>query len=198
MGIVLIGPIIGAFIGWLTNKVALLMLFKPYHPRGVGFLRWQGLIARRKGDLARAISKTVTERLLTREDLDLMIQKVELRRYLREITDSMIDQRLSGTVRGYRLIPEPVRYRVVSVVKDIVAERLPEKMDDVSPGLTGRFITDLDIAKHVEEKIANWPQEEVERVVRAVAQREMKEIEIAGAVLGFLIGLIQALVYWMW
>jgi len=197
-GIVLIGPIIGAFIGWLTNKVALLMLFRPYHPRGFGLLTWQGLIARRKSDLARAISKTVTERLLTHEDLNTMIQKVEIRNYLREITDSMIDRRLSGRVRGYQLIPEAVRFRLVSVVKEIIAERLPEKMDDLSPGLASRFVADLDIARHLEEKISGWPEEEVERVVRAVAQREMKEIEIAGAVLGFLIGLIQALTYWIW
>ena len=187
-------PIVGAFIGWMTNKIALWMLFHPHRITGPKWFTLQGLIPRRKDELARAISKTVTDNLLTEEDLNGMVRDVDLRRYLREVTDSMIESRLTGTIRGYQLIPQPIRSRLVSSIQEIVAERLPERIDDISPDLASRLIAEVDIGRHLEERIVNWPVEHVEQVTRVVAGREMRGIEMAGAVLGFLVGLFQMLI----
>lgn len=191
---VIIIPIVGAFIGWLTNKIALWMLFHPDRARGPSWVAWQGLIPRRKEELARAIARTVTEKLLTEKDLNSMLASVDLRLYLREATDSFIEQRLTGTVRGYQFMPESVRDRVVVAIKQIVGERLPARIDDISPDFAGRVIADLNLGQHLEQRIGDWPTEEVERVTRDVAGREMRGIEIAGAVLGFLIGVVQVVI----
>ncbi|MFH1741839.1 MAG: DUF445 family protein [bacterium] len=194
IGFVFTAPIVGAFIGWMTNKIALWMLFHPHQITGPEWFTWQGLIPRRKDELARAISKTVTDNLLTEEDLNGMVRNVDLRRYLREVTDSMIERRLTGTIRGYQLIPQPVRDRLVATIQEIVAERLPERIDDISPNLASRLIAEVDIGRHLEERIVNWPVDDVERVTRVVAGREMRGIEMAGAALGFLVGLFQMLI----
>ncbi|HPA47069.1 MAG TPA: DUF445 family protein [bacterium] len=194
---ILAGPIIGAFIGWVTNRIALWMLFHPHHAWGPSWFSWQGLIPSRKSDLAQAIARTVTEKLLTKEDLNGMLKDIDLRAYLREVTDAMIERRLSGTIRGFSLIPSPVRERLVIIVQELVAERLPERIDDLSPGLADRVIHDLAIGEHLRNRIANWPVEDVEQVTRSVAGREMRGIEMAGAILGFLVGIIQAVVLYL-
>jgi uncharacterized membrane protein YheB (UPF0754 family) len=66
-GLVTIG--VGAVSGGITNAVAVWMLFNPHEPRGVGPFRLQGAIPKNKGRLAKAIGRTVGERLLTTEDL---------------------------------------------------------------------------------------------------------------------------------
>ena len=84
---VLTAPIVGAFIGWLTNKIALWMLYHPHQVRGPKWLAWQGLVPRRKEELARAVARTVTDNLLTEKDLNEMLGKINLRQHLREISD---------------------------------------------------------------------------------------------------------------
>ena len=107
---------------------------------------------------------------------------------------SAIERRLTGNIRGYQLIPESVRDRLVEMIKELVAERIPERINDISPNLANKLIGDLDIAEHLEQRISNWPVEDVERVTWAVAGREMRGIELAGAALGFLVGLIHAVI----
>ncbi len=187
-------PLLGAFIGWLTNKIALWMLYHPTYPRGLRWLTWQGLIPKRRKELAQAITRTVTEKLLTEQDLNRMLDRVNLRSYLREVTDAFIERRLTGTVRGYSVLPNSIRERLVATIKEIVAERLPARISDLSPGLAARLVADLDMANHLHDRIMNWPMDELERVTKEVAGREMRGIEMAGAVLGFLIGMIQALI----
>ena len=62
----------GALAGGLTNTVAIWMLFHPYEPPRLGRLRLgflQGAIPKNRERLARAMGRTVGERLLTGDDL---------------------------------------------------------------------------------------------------------------------------------
>ena len=68
----LAGPVIGAVIGYFTNYIAVKMLFKPLHPVYIGKKQLPftpGLIPKRKDELAAAVGKAVSEKLLTGEDL---------------------------------------------------------------------------------------------------------------------------------
>ena len=66
------GPIIGALIGYLTNWLAVKMLFRPRKALYIG--KWHvpftpGVIPRRKGALAKALGRMVSEMLVRKEDL---------------------------------------------------------------------------------------------------------------------------------
>jgi uncharacterized membrane protein YheB (UPF0754 family) len=66
------GPILGALIGYLTNWLAVKMLFRPYYPKKIG--KWTlpftpGIIPKRKSALAKAVGKAVGEELFTKDDL---------------------------------------------------------------------------------------------------------------------------------
>ena len=66
------GPLIGAIIGYITNFIAVKMLFHPYNPIKVfGFTLpfTPGIIPKRKPQLARAISRAVGDKLFTEGDL---------------------------------------------------------------------------------------------------------------------------------
>ena len=60
-------PVVSACIGWLTNKVALLMLFRPREGRKFGPLMVQGMVPRRQKDIAAAVADTVSKHLVTGE-----------------------------------------------------------------------------------------------------------------------------------
>lgn len=66
------GPVIGALIGYLTNWLAVKMLFRPRKALYIGKLHipfTPGVIPRRKGALAKALGRMVSEMLVRKEDL---------------------------------------------------------------------------------------------------------------------------------
>ena len=63
-GRLLIIPFIGAGIGWITNVVAIRMLFRPKEPIKVGGITLQGVLPKRQKELAKAIALAVEKELL--------------------------------------------------------------------------------------------------------------------------------------
>lgn len=82
----LIGPAVGAVIGYITNDIAIRMLFRPHQAKyvmGVHVPFTPGIIPKEKNRIAGAIGKAVSENLMNREVLeksllsDEMLAKIE-------------------------------------------------------------------------------------------------------------------------
>jgi len=58
-------PVVGAFIGWITNVIAIKLLFHPY----TGRFGIQGLLPKNKDETAKRLGKIVKEHLLDNETL---------------------------------------------------------------------------------------------------------------------------------
>ena len=69
----LIGPAVGAVIGYITNDIAIRMLFRPHQPKyvmGIHVPFTPGIIPKEKARIAGAIGKAVSENLMNREVLE--------------------------------------------------------------------------------------------------------------------------------
>ena len=82
----LIGPAVGAVIGYITNDIAIRMLFRPHQPKyfmGIHIPFTPGIIPKEKSRIATSIGKAVSENLMNREVLeksllsDEMLSKME-------------------------------------------------------------------------------------------------------------------------
>ncbi len=89
----------GALAGGVTNAIAVWMLFHPYERRGLGPFAIQGAIPKNKARLARAIGKTVGQRLLSQEDLARQLTSPVLRDAFDRALATVLD-RLLNTPRG--------------------------------------------------------------------------------------------------
>ena len=58
-------PIIGVLVGYVTNWVALWMIYEPAEPRRIGPLRLQGLFIRRQPEVAEVYARIVSEDIVT-------------------------------------------------------------------------------------------------------------------------------------
>jgi uncharacterized membrane protein YheB (UPF0754 family) len=86
------GPILGALIGYLTNWLAVKMLFRPYNAKKIG--KWTlpftpGIIPKRKGVLAKAVGAAVSEQLLTKADLEAALCSEESKQ---RVADFAVEQ----------------------------------------------------------------------------------------------------------
>ncbi len=77
------------------------------------------------------------------------------------------------------------RAALVVRITDAARERLPTA------------IAEFDVGGLVRKKVSDYPIEKLEELVLSVAQHHLKTIELFGAMIGFLIGVGQAIYFWL-
>lgn len=173
-------PLLSALIGWITNKIAIKMLFWPKK----SFLGIHGLIPKKRKDLARKIGIVIENELISNDDLLQQIDQEKIFFVIKEMIEKKIDGFfLSG------LIPDEMKQNFVSQITYEIIKSLRENASD------GHFSELFSIAQLVEDKINSFDLDRLERIIKDVAKREFTAIEIFGAVLGFVIGLLQLLLF---
>lgn len=187
-------PLLGALIGWWTNHLALWMLFHPQ--REVRFLgiSWQGAIPRRRDVLADRLASAIEDHLLTVEDRRTLLDSIRIDQHLDRIVTQVLQQQVPTTIFRQMPLSAGFRERIIDVLRSNILRRMPKKLSEIDERIPGQVIDELDLGGHIRKRLLELPVEDLESLIRRTAHREFVAIELAGAVLGLLIGLIQAAV----
>jgi uncharacterized membrane protein YheB (UPF0754 family) len=184
--------IIGAFIGWMTNVFAIKLLFRPFNPINILGFKLQGLIPKRKEDIAKNVGETIEQELVTIEEiLDKIIEdldKSDIKKLIQEKINTVVKEKLSV------LIPPAIKELILGYVNDFVKKNGDDMIDELTEKMIHKATQKVDISKMIEEKIIAFDMAEVERIVLDVAKKELKHIEYLGGVIGFIIGIVQGLI----
>ena len=89
----LIGPAVGAVIGYFTNDVAIRMLFKPHQAKyfmGIHIPFTPGIIPKEKVRIASSIGKAVSENLMNREVLEKSLLSDEMLEKMNDAIDEFV------------------------------------------------------------------------------------------------------------
>jgi uncharacterized membrane protein YheB (UPF0754 family) len=186
----LVIPLVGALIGYLTNRLAVRMIFRPIEPVNVLGLRFQGLIGRRQPDLARSIGRVVGSHLLQHEDIARALASIDLA----GLVDAGVERGLAPKLAELRKLPMVGMFLTdqrVAELRALFVKGLTSDRDSLASALEKAVEQGLDVHAVVERKVAAFPVEKLEALVLEVAQRELRSIEVLGGVLGFVIGVLQ-------
>lgn len=188
-------PLISGLIGYVTNRIALWMLFHPRREkRFIGF-SFHGLVPSHQKELAHSVAETVTSHLVTPETVADRLQDERVhealvrglsdygRRYVADLLDSLPSAVLI-------LLPRDIEDKINRRLEKSARKRLPEFVQQIAPAVA----QELDFAPAIESEVAGYPPEKVEEMVRNIARKELRAIEMWGGVLGFIIGLLQSAV----
>lgn len=186
----LVVPAVGALIGYVTNTIAVTMLFRPHHPRSLLGLRIHGLIPKRQDALARKIGSVVGHHLLEKQDIVAALQKVDMREVVGGMIDSALEKKL-GELQKIPMLGAFITPDRVSSIRDGIVDAVLENEAAIAGKIEEVLEDKLDIAAIVEEKVAGFPTQRLEELVLDVARRELRAIELWGALLGAVIGVIQ-------
>lgn len=188
-------PLLGGLIGYVTNRIAVKMIFRPIKPINVLGFRVQGLIGRRKSELADSIGRVVGEHLVSHDDITKSFERIDLDEVIRDVLDTALKPKIAEfralPMVGAFLTEERIDKLQGSVLDEILAHKgtmLAKMQSAVEQG--------LDVRAVVTDKIADFSVEKLESLVLAVADRELRAIEYLGAVLGVLIGIAQVFLIW--
>ncbi len=186
-------PTVAAFVGWITNKLAVHLIFRPYKPVKVPFIPYtfQGLVPKRRDELAAKIGQVVERELFSCDDIINVLRSPELLDKLllsvRRSTQSMLEERIPLWV------PPSFKSVLLKIADEVIDSQIPMLLNRTIDQMGDEFHKHFNIAALVEEKFNEYPIEHVEKIIVSVAARELKHIEFLGAVLGFIIGLVQFL-----
>lgn len=125
----LVTPIIGSAIGYVTNYIAVKMLFRPLKPVKIGSYTLPftpGIIPKEKPRLAKAIGEIVGDRLVTKEVLEEALLSDAIKLKLRESIQTSIVDVCNKQVTFSDLITKAMSEETYSSLKGQVSKEITE------------------------------------------------------------------------
>ncbi|MCB1189512.1 MAG: DUF445 family protein [Leptospiraceae bacterium] len=187
-------PIQGILVGYLTNWLAINMIFRPLREKKYLFFKYQGLFIKRQDHVADLYSNLVATKILTPRkmleeifygkaaDLVFHIIRSAVIRSI-ENTATMAKPVISLTIGPDKYAT--LRNQIVSKMVAIAPKSI-EKIEDYVE-------KSMDIETTMADRMKKLSPEEFEVILRTAFQEDEWILILVGAVLGALVGLGQAL-----
>jgi uncharacterized membrane protein YheB (UPF0754 family) len=187
----LLPPVVGGVIGWITNYVAIKLLFRPHVPfRLLGF-QVQGVIPKRRKEIARSMAKTIEKELLSSDDLAKALSGLEWEKEIENTVEEAVEHRFSS--RYFKLpIVGLVSENLKGQVKLILTKEIISHLDRKKDSLAAKVKDSIDVQELLVNRIDKLDLKRFERLLTDFIARELKHLEYLGGVMGFIIGVFQS------
>lgn len=190
---ILILAVIGGLIGYITNVIAIKLIFRPINPIKIPILNLEiiGMIPKRKLEIASNVAQVIEEQffsfddiienVITEQDKQIIIDYIKVRIKL------VLNEKLG-------LIPSSIRNLVQNYISEVIEDEIKSGVDELSEELIIKANNRINIKEIVENKINELDLYELETIILQIIKKELKQIEVLGLVLGFFIGIIQGII----
>ena len=181
--------VIGGLIGYLTNKVAVKMLFRPIKPRKILFFTLQGLLPKRKTTIAESMGETIEEAFLSKETI------------VESFIDDDLAQEFKATLKSkmkskiVKILPPMLNQMFGSQVEMIIDQYIDQEGDqmieEMFTSLKKHGFEKLNIKELVKRRVDALDFIAFEELVLKIVKKELRHIEMIGLFLGMMIGGLQ-------
>ena len=184
--------IISAAIGWITNWVAIKMLFRPHNEINLGLFKIQGLIPKRRAEIGTGIADVIQNELISIKDVIANIDREEFSKRLNDLIDDVLEKNLKTKVKEkfpvmQMFFSDKMAKDVSNTIKGIVMEN----QEQIFEIFSNYAEENINFSTIITDKISNFSLDKLEEIINGLAKKELKHIEVIGAILGAFIGLVQ-------
>ena len=184
--------IIGAMIGWITNFIAIKMLFRPYKEVNLIFFKIQGLLPKRRNEIGNSIAEVVNNELVSVKDIISKISPEDIEENIGLIVDRILESRLKEEiVKNFPMAAFFLSDSMLEKIKHIIKQSILDHKEEMINVFAEYLENKVDIKSIIVEKVNGFSLEKIEEIIITLAKKELKHIEYIGAVLGGIIGLVQ-------
>ncbi|MEQ1439385.1 DUF445 family protein [Fontimonas sp. SYSU GA230001] len=186
-------PITSGIVGYVTNVIAIKMMFYPLEFLGIKppFLGWQGIIPRKAGKMASIACDTLVPRLITereifdRLDPDRVAEEIE--RPILALVENLMEEIMTEyqpTI--WETLPVAVRNLIIKRVQDDAPEVVAQVMNEIRNNIETVFdLKDMVVTTLVRDK------QLINTVFQETGKQEFKFIGNSGFYFGFAFGVLQ-------
>jgi len=187
-------PIIAAWIGWITNYLAIKMLFYPHNPKKILGLTFHGVFPKRQAQIAEKLGDLVANELFSIRDISNKIEELSTQP---EALDE-VGKRIEKTIRGKLISSFPMLSmflsdEMIEKVTNLFKGELEDFLRESARGLAFKMEESVNVQALVRDKVQTFSSNKIEELLVDFMKQEFRFIEKIGAVLGFLIGVIQVI-----
>ncbi|MCE0757972.1 hypothetical protein LWH94_02025 [Marinobacter sp. G11] len=184
-------PVGGFAIGFITNWLAINLIFAPLRPRRMLFWKFQGLFLQRQDEISDIWAQLVAEELITVEKVaDAMINgrhgartRSILQKHLRPMLDNSMVMRLAAQVTvgmsGYTDLKRAMNDKAVLATRDVFSD--PAFNKERAPVVAGVLAGQMKALK----------PEEFQEILRPAFREEEIQLMLIGGLFGAMAGFIQ-------
>ena len=191
-------PLIAAVIGWGTNYLAVRMLFHPREEIRILGLRIQGVFPKRQQALAEKLGQLVARELFSMEDVRKHLQGDEFVAHVTKVIEGKVDEFLKNNLM--EAIPMAAMFLgsdMVEKIKYSLVNCLAKAVPELGEMFISHLEKNMNVEKLVRDKVSAFSSDKLEEILLGIMRREFRFIEGVGAILGFLIGLVQVGMLWI-
>lgn len=187
-------PVIAGLIGWFTNWIAVVMLFRPRNPIYILGVKFQGVFPKRQKYLAEQLGNLVAEQLFSADDIkEKLVSDTNISQIIGMIEDKVDDFMLNTFPEKYPITSMFFSTRRKAQIKaDLIYEvehSVPGLLEDYMDGIDQQ----IDVRRIVKEKVEKLDPLMLEGLLNSILKKELRFVEMIGGVLGFMIGVVQVI-----
>ena len=186
-------PLFGFMVGYLTNWVALKVIFSPIEPKLVCGVKLHGVFMRRQEEVSAEFARLNSEHFCNAENLwTEMIHgtyKNEFEALVRRNADSFFEKTMGSSMKKLVLtvVGEKTYMRIKNDIVDMMYESIPRCVP-----VTYEYQDEaLQIQPIVRDRMSKLPGKDFERVLHPVFEQDEIKLIVVGGVLGALTGVAQ-------
>lgn len=160
---IIIRPLIGAAIGYITNWIAVKMMFRPLSPVKIGKFTLPftpGIIPKNKSRIAEAIGQTISQNLLTEETIKSALLSEEMKLKLKEKIIDNLNTLSESEITSRELISEYVDETSYNICLNNINEKLTDSIFET--------IVNYNIGKIIAEQIELSAREKLKGTIIGV------------------------------
>lgn len=188
-------PIFGGLTGWLTDWLALKMIFFPRQQKKFfGIVRWQGMFQKRRMEVAHDYGDLIAKEILTvRNVMEAVLTGPKSDRLY-----AMIQREVQRAIDTQTSIAKPfvvaaVGSRKYQEMKHEAARKAIERIPDTLRHVESYATDALDIRNTIIKQIQQLTPLQYEGLLRPAFKQDEWKLIAVGAIIGFLVGELQVL-----
>jgi len=186
-------PAAGFLVGYITNWLALHLIFEPREPKQIGPFRIQGVFIKRQRQVATSFADVIAEQVLNADNMMQHLSEGPNRQRMLDILEGQVEESMKEYERDAMV--------AMLVSKDRLEEAKADLLDRVrSADMTDsrQIKTFADQSHHIraqlEDNLGALDADEFSGILRPVFQKDEWKLILAGGVIGTGIGALQVVV----
>jgi uncharacterized membrane protein YheB (UPF0754 family) len=191
-------PVCGVVIGWVTNLLAIYMIFEPIEPRRLGPLLLQGLFLRRQEEVADTYAGIIADEVVTIGNIGTQLmhgpRSDRTRRLLETSLRPAVDRAAGGTVtrEAVRLAVGPCEYETIR--DSVAAEAADYTMTPLTDPEFNRRQSER-VEELLSRRMREMSRPDFVELLRSAMRQDEWLLYLHGAVLGFGAGLVHLAIF---
>ena len=163
-------PLVGAFIGYLTNRVAIRMLFRPLRQWRIGPLKvpmTPGVIPSKRHDLALNIGEMVGEHLLTSNEINNALKKKKFQEHLYRLIEAKVGSFMKNDLGPLHSLVSPEYRSYYDIARKTITYQIKETVFD--------YLNTEQCSKTIEQAVDLWLNELFAKQLNEIAAPQLRE-----------------------